>query len=88
MYYRYSKDKMHIVERAYEMGYDTAMSEITECLDPVKRQIGVKKVEHTPETIVLRIKKVIDRHYEISMNGICEADQTRLNNMKFEVVEA
>lgn len=88
MGYRYSKDKMDVIERAYEMGFDTAMNEITIALDSESFKKSREYKVDCAELKIKRVEKHIDRHYDSSMSGICEADKTRLNNMKFEVMEA
>ncbi len=85
MHYRYSKEKMDVIERAYEMGYDTAMSEIVTSLSPDSFKKTHKNKEDMPEFKIKRVEKLIDKHYDSSMQGICEADKTRLNDMKFEI---
>ena len=87
MGYRYSKEQMHVIERAYIMGYNASMDDIDEAIGNQEFVINGsrKKVEDTPELKIKRVKKLIDRHFEILNDGICEVDKMRLNNMKFEI---
>lgn len=85
MAYRYSKEQMHVIERAYIMGFNCALDEVSARLEAQNVVKYRKKIEDCPEFRIKRVEDLINRHFEISNDGICEVDKMRLNNMKFEI---